>query len=189
MPNTQKLVSELAPTVLAGLEGDDRARGDELLAELCRDWVREAGSSGKADDVLAILRDDLARATGGLGPRERLAVLEAEVLDRRLRVLSRQSLALGKEVVDRAVDDATARERGKALLEKAEALSPEIDAIAATDRRPALRRQLEEIVLEALYAVERKAMSARLDRYARDQQGADSAQQGADQPGPPKITP
>jgi hypothetical protein len=119
--------------------------------------------------VLAILRGDLERDLQPLAPRERLVLLEAEVLDRELRALSNESFALGKQLVDGKVGDDEAKTRGRTLLSRVEALAPKVDAITIEARRVALRRQVEDTLLEALYAVERKAMSPRLSRYAQDQ--------------------
>lgn len=184
LPGTlaETLHGQLASSVLAGLQGGERARGEALLGTLVRDWVAEAGSSGMADSVLSILRNDLATAMSGLGPAERLAVLEAEVLDREIQVVSRQSLALGKAIIDRAVSDEEARQRGQDLLARVKELAPRIDAVTDEARRLPLRRQLEEAMLEALYAVERKAMSSRLNLYLRDRQGGGSLP-------PPKVSP
>jgi hypothetical protein len=46
---------------------------------------------------------------------------------------------------------------------------PKVDAITLEPKRVALRQPVEDAMLEALYAVERKAMSPRLGRYAEDQ--------------------
>jgi hypothetical protein len=181
MPTVEELHAELAPAVLEGLEGDERVQGDALLATLLGEWIAEAEASGIGDRVLAILRSDLDKAIAGAGPGERLAMLDAWVLERELRVVSRASLALGKQVIDGVVSDDEARERGQAVLARVQELAPRIERIAA-DRRAPLRRQLEDAMLEALYALERKAMSSRLNLYLRDKQG------GGPVP-PPAISP
>jgi hypothetical protein len=170
MSTVEELQKDLEPRVLAGLTGDDLARGRALLGRLLPYWLDEARAGGEhAADVLAILRGDLERDVQPLAPAERLVLLEAEVLDRELRALSSESFALGKEVVDAKVADDEARRRGRALLDRVAALSPRVDAITIEARRVVLRRQVEEVLLEALYAVERRAMSLRLSRYLRDQ--------------------
>ena len=170
MSKVEELQKDLEPRVLAGLSGDELARGRALLGSLLPYWEAEARAGGdQAEQVLAILRGDLERDAGPLAPRERLGLLEAEVLDRELRALSNESFALGKQIVDGAVGDDEAKRRGRALLGRVEALSPKVDAIAIEARRVPLRRQVEDTLLEALYAVERKAMSPRLSRYAQDQ--------------------
>jgi hypothetical protein len=163
-----ELAAELSPGLLAGLAGADHTRGEQLLAELIDYWLAEARSAGElADDVLRILRGDLERDVEGRGPEDRLALLEADVLDRELRGLSVESYALGTSIVDGEADDDDARSRGRALMARADALSPRVAAIALDDRRAALRRQLEDVLLEALFAVERGAASLRLGRYAQ----------------------
>jgi hypothetical protein len=170
MSTVEELQKDLEPRVLAGLTGDDLARGRALLGRLLPYWLDEARAGGdQAAEVLAILRGDLERDVQPLAPRERLVLLEAEVLDRELRALSNESFALGKQVVDGKVGDDDAKRHGRTLLGRVEALSPRVDAITIEARRVVLRRQVEEVLLEALYAVERQAMSLRLSRYAQDQ--------------------
>jgi 2-oxoglutarate dehydrogenase complex dehydrogenase (E1) component-like enzyme len=170
MSTPEELQKDLEPRVLAGLGGDDLTRGRAFLGRLIPYWLDEARAGGdQSADVLAILRGDLERDAGPLAPRDRVVFLEAEVLDRELRALSNESFALGKQVVDRKVADDEAKRRGRELLSRVEALSPKVDAITLEAKRVPLRRQVEDVLLEALYAVERRAMSPRLDRYAQDQ--------------------
>jgi 2-oxoglutarate dehydrogenase complex dehydrogenase (E1) component-like enzyme len=183
MPTPEELCRDVVPAALAGLAGEERSHGEALLLQLCRDWLAEAAGSKLPDDVLRILRQDLERDLGGLGPQERLAVLEAEVLDRELRALSRESYALGQEIIDHRIADAAARQRGERILAATQALAARVQAISSPARRGPLRHQLEEVMLEGLYAVEHKAMSSRLAQYARDRQGS------AVMPGPPKVSP
>jgi hypothetical protein len=169
MPTVDELQRELAPRMLAGLTGSDLDRGRDLLGRLAVDWLDEARAGGTlANQVLSILRSDLERDAQPLEPRGRLVLLEAEVLDRELRALGTESFALGKQIIDGAVDDNDARSRGRALLVRLEAIAPKVDAITIEAKRVALRRQVDDALLEALYAVERKAMSPRLDRYVHD---------------------
>ena len=168
-PTLQELQTDVAARVLADLRGDDLERGRALLGRLLPHWLEEARSSdGMETQVLTLLRDDLARDLQPLAPRDRLVALEADVLDRELRTLSNETFALGKQVIDGGLADADARARGQALLSRAEALSPKVDAITLEAKRLPLRRQLEDALLEALYAVQRQAMSHRLNRYAQD---------------------
>jgi hypothetical protein len=169
MPTIDELQHDLAPRVLAGLAGPELDRGRALLGRLVTDWLAEAQAGGAlASQVLALLRGDLERDAKPLAPRDRVVLLDAEILDRELRALGNASFALGKQLVDGTVDD-DARGRGLALLDQLEALAPRVAAVSLEPRRVALRRQLEDATLEALYAVERKAMSPRLSRYAQDQ--------------------
>jgi hypothetical protein len=172
MPTVNELQHDLEPRVLAGLAGPDLERGRALLGRLAGDWLEEARAGGAlASQVLTILRSDLERDAGPLSPRDRLVLLEAEVLDRELRAIGNESFALGKQIIDGQVDDVAARARGRDLLGRLEAIAPRVDAITLEPRRVALRRQVEDGMLEALYAVERKAMSPRLSRYAQDAGG------------------
>jgi hypothetical protein len=170
MPTLDELQHDLAPRALAGLAGPDLERGRALLGHLAAAWLEEAHAGGAlANQVLSILRSDLEREAQPLAPRDRLVLLEAEVLDRELRVLGNDSFALGKQIVDGKVADDDARSRGRALLGRVEAVAPKVDAITLEPKRVALRQQVEDAMLEALYAIERKAMSPRLSRYAQDQ--------------------
>lgn len=169
MPTIDELQHELEGRVLSGLGGPDLARGRALLRRLAADWLAEARAGGAlSEQVLSILRGDLERDAQPLAPGDRLVLLDAEILDRELRVLGNASFALGKQIIDGEVDDATARDRGRAILSNVEATARKVDTITLEPSRVALRRQVEEVMLEALYAVERKAMSPRLDRHVRD---------------------
>ena len=81
------------------------------------------------------------------------------MLDRRLRVLSRRALAAARGLLEQGADDA-ARTEGAAILREAERISPELASVEAA-RAVSLRQALEDVVLEGLYLVERKAMSRR----------------------------
>lgn len=169
MPTLEELENDLAPRVLAGLAGDDVERGRALLGRLLPYWLEEARAGGAlGPQVIEILRNDLQRDAQPLSPRDRLVLIDADILDRELRALANDSFALGKQVIDATVSDDIARDRGRALLAQLELLRPRVDAIALDAKRLALRQQLEDALLEALYAVERKAMSPRLNRYAHD---------------------
>jgi hypothetical protein len=145
--------------------------GQRLLAEIVDDWVREASSTPDPERVLAIQREELeARAPGG-GPEERLHALRRRAVERRIDHLGGAAFALGKAVLAGSVGDEEARSRGREYLERAEALGAELDRLGAPAGDPA-RRALGEAVMDALYAVERKAMSPRL---AREGGGADAA--------------
>jgi hypothetical protein len=172
-----KLAQELEPSLLHGMDPQDRARGQALLRDLTTDWVREARSDPDLEvRVLEILREDLDKKTSDAKPRRRLAVLTAEVLDRRLRPLAVAARQLGRAAIDEPSTDMATQ--GRTLLEDLKPLGANIAPLPDDLARP-LRRELEESTLDALYAVERKAMSRRLARYARSK--------GA--PAPPDIRP
>lgn len=183
LPSAEELSRELAPQVLEGVTGDARTEGERLLTDLARDWLEEARVQAVvAHDVLRILRDDLIEATRGQGAAERLTVLRANLLDRRVGALSRRSFALGKQVVDGAVPDDEARREGRAILADVDVVAPLVRAIGDDRLRRPLDARLQDVMLEALYAVERRAMSLRLNRYASDQgKGKGSA------PAPPVV--
>jgi hypothetical protein len=111
--------------------------------------------------VLAIQRQDLERALADREDADRLAVLRSRALTRRAERLSGETFALGRAVADGSATDPEAREEGRRLLAEAEELSSALGD--APELQPA-RRMLSDAVMEALYAVERKAMSPRLSR-------------------------
>jgi hypothetical protein len=157
------LVSDLTSTWLADLGQADRERALPLARKLVADWAQEADPMPDPAAVVRFQREALeatAAQTGG----GRLRALELELLRRRADRLSATALQLGLQVVDGNVADDDAGRRGRALLDQCEQLASELagfDSNAATD---AVRRSLEEATLDALYAVERKAMSPRLAR-------------------------
>jgi hypothetical protein len=152
------LLAELAPEWLAGLEGAELAEGRELLAEVVADWAREAGSTPDPAAVLAIQRADLRPPADAEG---RLRALRARVLTRRVDRLSAETFALGRAILDGSATDPGARERGRELLDEAERLG---DALRDAPGLEGARRELSDALLDALYSVERKAMSPRLAR-------------------------
>jgi len=163
--DTSAVLAELAPEWLAGLDGDARDEGEALLREVVDDWAREADSTPDPDAVLAIQRADLDALAGG---GDRLGALRVRALTRRAEHLGVETFSLGRAILDgTAGDDDEARARGRALLERAEALGEELST-AADPRLDTARRELSDATMEALYAVERKAMSARLSRAAGD---------------------
>lgn len=158
-------------TELDGLDEPGRARGLELARVLADDWLREAGDNELSQQVIELLRTELLAAASPPAPDARRDLLEAEVIDLELRPLSFEGYELGKAVVDGAVIDADATARGREILARVEALGPRVRALWDAERRRALQRRLEEVMLEGLYAVERKAMSHRLGLYLKDKQG------------------
>jgi hypothetical protein len=127
------------------------------------DWWREASSTPDPDAVLAIQRRELEQRAPGGGPAERLEALRRRAVERRIDHLDTAAFALGKDVLAGSVGDEEARSRGREYLDRAEALAGELDRLGTPAGDPA-RRELGEAVMDALYAVERKAMSPRLAR-------------------------
>lgn len=168
---TRVLHDKLAPTLLAGMNPAQRKRADGLLAELLEQWAWEAGANELSASVYDILERELVAASHGKNEDERFDLLWAEVVDRRLRVVSVATYALGQRVIDHAVSDEEARRRGHELLAQVEVLAAEVRSVTDPTRRRLLERTAQDAMLEALYAVERKAMSLRLERYRADRAG------------------
>jgi hypothetical protein len=170
MTDRQGLLDDVAAAATGGMVAGDAAWMRELLDELVGDWYREAGADDDAPAVLELLRGELERALAGKPAAERLEVVRAGVLDRRIRRLGVQTFELGKQIIDGRVDGTHARTRGQALMDGIEAVAAEVRTLAAADVRARLGRDLQEASLEALYAIEGKAMSHRLSHYASDAQ-------------------
>jgi hypothetical protein len=172
--DTAQVLADVEARWLDGLEGAELEEGREMLRWIVDDWAREAARSSDPEAVLAIQKADLEEMAGqGTEP---LKVLRTRVLQRLVDRLGTATLALGEGILDGSVEDERGREEGKKLLAQAEELAAEVDRLGPTPRTEAIRRELGDAVMEALYAVERKAMSARLAR---------SAGAGAD--GPPSV--
>jgi hypothetical protein len=138
-------------------------------------WRREAGQDKDAEAIVALLRHELsgklAVARGGAAGAE-LEVVRAEVYDRRARALSRRSFALGKAVVDGAITDAEARSTGEQILQEVAALRTQVRALRDPDRVRVLSRDLEEVSLEASFAIGRGPTSRRLSDDQAQKSGA-----------------
>jgi hypothetical protein len=163
-------------SVLADLEArfaDPGAR--ELLEWLVEDWAREADPTPNPDAVLRFQREDLEARTAGLEGPARLQALRAHVLARRVDHLGARTFALGKGILAGDVADGDARARGEALREEADALAAELSALPDSPGLEPVRRALGDAAMEALFAIERKAMSPRL------------AREGGEQAGPPQV--
>lgn len=151
---------------LAGLSASDAARGHDLARALVADWEREADGKPEAKAILEILRSDFDAAAAGRTPEGRLELLQATLIERQINRLSVESFALGKAVIDGTVELDEAKRQGETLLASIEALNPEVRSLTDADTQRRLRRDLGEAMMDALYAVERKAMSMRLNNYA-----------------------
>jgi hypothetical protein len=155
--------------LLGELEAEFGAEARDDLERLVDDWVREGVTSSNPDAVLRFQREDLEARTAGLEGQAKADALRAYVLARRADELSGRTFALGKEIL--AGHDEDGRARGEALREEADALAGELDRLPPSPALDPIRRTLGDAVMEALYAIERKAMSPRLAR----EQGAAGA--------------
>ena len=148
--------------LLGDLEAEFGSEGRGELEWLVDDWAREAGHSSNPDAVLRFQREDLEARTAGLDGQARLDALRAHVLARRADELSARTFALGKEIL--AGRDEDGRARGEALREEADAIADELNRLPPSPALDPIRRTLGDAVMEALFAIERKAMSPRLAR-------------------------
>jgi hypothetical protein len=145
---------------LEGLEGEDLAAGRRAAGEVLADWKREADSQ---DDPAAVHRfqvEDIKAQMEGKDPAGRLLVLRRRAIGRKVDRLNVRALALGRAVIEGEDGEA----EGRALLTAAEELAPQVAALPGSPEKAAIKRDLDEAVMDALYAVERKAMSGRLSR-------------------------
>lgn len=179
----ERVLGELSPEWLAGLEGRELEEGRRLLAEIVADWAREADPTPDPAAVHRFQREDLEVLGRGQDAAGRLDALRMRAFGRRCDRLSVGTLSLGRAILAGSVDDEDARRRGKAFLRDAEALAAELKQLPGSPASEAIQRDLSEAVMDALFAVERKAMSARLAREA----GAAGAGEAAG--GPPHVLP
>jgi hypothetical protein len=154
------LVARKLEQQLEGLEGEDLQTGRRAVAEVLADWKREADGQDDPAAVHRFQREDLAAQLSGLDPAGRLGVLRARAVGRKVDRLNVRALALGRSVVSGEDGEA----EGRALLTAAEELAPQVAALPGSPEKAAIKRDLDEAVMDALYAVERKAMSQRLAR-------------------------
>lgn len=172
IPSSEMLAESILGYIDESLPEELYTRARPLLEELARDWLREANKSDRPDRVLDILCEDFDEILGDAEGEELLSLLLAQVLERRSRSLSVRSFALGKAVLQAKVHEAEAQSQGKSLLEESDVLTREIVALGdGNPLKAQLERRLQDVRLEALYAIERKAMSLRLGRYQVEFQG------------------
>jgi hypothetical protein len=150
----QELLGELEAEFGTGARGE--------LERLVDDWAREAGHSANPDAVLRFQREDLVARTAGLDGQAKLDALRAHVLARRADDLSARTFALGKAILAGHDDDG--RARGEALRAEADELAAELSRLPPSPELDPIRRTLGDAAMEALFAIERKAMSPRLAR-------------------------
>lgn len=163
--NREAVITELSQAWLAGLSDPDREAGVALIRIFVDDWAREASTSPVPGTVLQILRADLAKILATTEPGQRLVSLNRYWLSRQIDRLSATTLALGKAVINGEISDDQARDQGQELLNRAEELAEHLQQLPDSPELQTLRLRLNDAMLEALYAVERKAMSLRLACY------------------------
>jgi len=154
--------------LLAELESEYGAGARDELRWLVEDWAREADPTPNPDAVLRFQREDLEARTAGRDGDAKLDALRTHVLARRVDRLSARTFALGKEILSGGEPDG--RARGEALRQEADTLAGELKRLPPSPDQEPIRRALNDAVMEALFAIERKAMSPRLAR----EQGAGS---------------
>jgi hypothetical protein len=164
----EAVVAELAPTWIGHLVGPQRAEGERLLAELVRGWAEEADSTPDPAAVLRFQHRDFEAAGAGRDPLGRREALRLAVLRRKVERLGAATFALGVAILDGAIPEEDSLSRGRALLSEAEALGSLVKALPQSPEAMPVRRELSDAVMEALFAVEGKAMSSRLDRERQD---------------------
>jgi hypothetical protein len=163
------ILAELLAEWLPTAKPQDREETEQLLSTLVLYWTRDLQTAAPASPevVNEIQREELSKQTRGKDAAGRLTALRTLVLRRKLNALSRASFKLGQEVLDGKVDPATARARAEPILSEVESLRPQIDAQADPNFVVGLKRELSDVILEAYFAIERKAMSLRLADYER----------------------
>lgn len=164
------VLEPLIASTTAGMLAPDAVRTAALLDELVTEWDCEAGSDGDAPAVLDRLRRDFEVALAGKLGVSRLDAVLAEVLDRRIRRLGAQTFELGKRLIDGAVARDDARIRALAMMTDIEAVAADVRALTDVPARTRLGRDLQEVSMEALFAIEGQAMSLRLSHHASDAQ-------------------
>jgi hypothetical protein len=167
--NRTEVKRELLEAVGRGRADND---SDALVDELLDDWQREAGEDAHAPAILALLRREFLDQAGARDETGRHELLLEHVLDRRIRRASVRSLNLGRRVMDGAIESEQARSEGEALMSEAKEIAPLIRELGDSEVVARLQRDLQEVTLEALYAIERKAMSRRLMDHQRDTQAS-----------------
>lgn len=149
------------------------ALGDEASATtatdldtLLADWDREAGDGELRDQVLDVLRDELLGELQSADPEDRADILHREAVERQVRALGRATLAAGRATLAGALSRDEGKVQGEALMARAREVRQAVEALPLGEARTQLLERVGEAELEALYVVERKAMSRRLGREA-----------------------
>jgi hypothetical protein len=166
MVDPKNVMNELRPEWIATLPQELRDRGEHALAALVADQVAEANRDDDPPAIIAIQRKDLGEAMRDKSPAQRVQWFDYELLDRQILRLRARTYALGTAVVDGKIAREQARHDGEACLQEVTALKTRVAALGDETQMSILTRGLNEAMMEALYAVEQKAMSLRLGHYA-----------------------
>lgn len=165
------VVASLRPDWVEALVSTARPEAERLLAELVADWAREADKTADPAAVLVFQRQDLESAGAGLDGPGRLQALRATLLRRKVDNLGGRTFALGVAILDGSMASNASQARGRELLTEAEALGAQLKELPQTPDFFPIRRELGDAMMEALFAVEGKAMSSRLDRERQSRAG------------------
>jgi hypothetical protein len=156
-------MSDLEADLGGELTAEDRARLEWLEA----DWAREAEGTPDPAAVHRFQREDLDARLAGRDGAARLDAFRAHVLARKVDRLGARTFALGRAILDGSAGD-DARSRGEALRHEADGLAAELAGLPPDPALEPTRRALADAAVEAVFAIERGAMSPRL---AREQGG------------------
>jgi len=166
MVDPKDVMNELRPEWIANLPPELRERGERSLAALVADYAAEANRDDDPPAIIAIQREDLSQALRDKLPAERVQWFDYKLLDRQILRLRARTYALGTAVIDGKIGRDHARGEGEAYLQEVTALKVRVASLGDELQMSILMRGLNEAMMEALYAVELKAMSLRLGHYA-----------------------
>jgi hypothetical protein len=155
-------IEQLVASFFPEASGESAKQAGELLARLAEEWRREAKGKAHPESIREFQEQDLSAALGDSQDEARMDALHGFLLQRRAEQLGLRTLSLGKEILSGEATDPQAKTRGAALLKEVERLAAEGKTLGTIP--PALQREIGEAMMEALYAVERKGMSQRLQR-------------------------
>ncbi len=159
-------------------------RTREQSAQLAKAWMAEAERyPDLRDDILERHQSDFTTYLGDSQGPARQERLLAATLDHRLRRLNVRSRDLGQGVIDSTIENSQAKQEGQALMDELKPLGATIATIKDEALRRPLEREYQETSLDALYAVDRKVMSRRLNHYASSKKKTQAA------PAPPSVRP
>jgi hypothetical protein len=181
------LADEMASGWLPGVSGEPRQRSLLTIRDLVADWAVEADPMPDPDAVVRFQReslDEMLALTGG----DRVVALDAELLRRNANHLNAAAYRLATRTIDGEIRAEDSAREGRALLEQCEQITASADRLGSPRAAEAVRQALGETMMDALYAVERKATSHRL-AHARPAATTPAEQGGGYPSQPPDIRP